>query len=307
MITYVLGDIFTSPVAVLVNTVNTRGVMGMGIAKDFKTYFPEMFVQYQRLCELGELRIGRLFYYRSAHKSVLNFPTKRHWRDKSSLEILKAGLETFIDRYEEYSITSIAFPQLGCGNGELNWDYQVRPLMERFLGDLPIKVYIHLYDGNREFVEHRSTSDMKAWLQSEPEALPFSEVWEDILESVTSEHVTPKRWHLGNHDDEAALYFEMPAGSVLISSDDLRSVWYQLRSVGFLAITDLPDHISAVGEELLELLTALGYIQPAEYSSVSTLENAAGVPTMDFVRGIKLVPRPSSEYSTNQLSLFGVA
>jgi len=86
-----------------------------------------------------------LHVYHAADKIIVNFPTKKHWRNPSQLIYIEAGLETFVADYERYGITSVAFPQLGCGNGELGWEGQVKPVMERYLKDLPIPVYIHLY------------------------------------------------------------------------------------------------------------------------------------------------------------------
>ena len=91
---------FTSPAAVLVNTVNIVGIME-GIAKDFKAIYPDMFEIYQAACEKRHFTIGSLLLYRSEHKSVLNFPTKRHWKAKSQLPDIEAGLKTFVQRYEE--------------------------------------------------------------------------------------------------------------------------------------------------------------------------------------------------------------
>src|SRR3954452_18416008 len=116
MITFVRGDLFESPARVLVNTVNTVGVMGKGIALMFKTIYPEMFERYRALCEAKQLDVGKLWLYKTAHKWVLNFPTKKHWRSASNLEYVEAGLEKFVSSYAEQRITSIAFPELGCGN-----------------------------------------------------------------------------------------------------------------------------------------------------------------------------------------------
>jgi len=131
--------------SVLVNTVNTVGVMGKGLAREFKGYFREMFEEYRHQCEEGTLVTGSLHFYRGRHKSVLDFPTKRHWRQRALLADVEAGLRTFVARYMDYSISSIAFPQLGWGNGEFKWEQDVRPLMERYLRELPIDIYIHIY------------------------------------------------------------------------------------------------------------------------------------------------------------------
>ena len=146
MITYVASDLFQSPAQVLVNTVNTVGVMGKGIALQFMRIYPEMFKQYQIYCEKGQFDIGQLWLYKSPQKWVLNFPTKRDWHDKSKIEYVEAGLKRFIEIYEPEGITSISFPRLGCGLGGLDWENEVRPLMERYLGSLPIEIIIHVPD-----------------------------------------------------------------------------------------------------------------------------------------------------------------
>lgn len=176
MITYVKGDLLRSPAKVLVNTVNTVGVMGKGIAYDFKRIYPEMFSQYQHYCENGLLKIGKLWLYKTPHKWILNFPTKRHWRNKSKVEYLEAGLEKFANTYDSKGIVSISFPQLGCGNGELDWGSQVQPLMEKYLRRLPIDIYIHHYEKtDKSIPEHRRVSEMKQWLRSEPRFLPLAD------------------------------------------------------------------------------------------------------------------------------------
>ena len=103
MITYVDFSLFDSPARVIVNTVNTVGVMGKGVAKEFKRVYPEMFTEYQKLCEGGQFNIGELFLYKTNHKWVLNFPTKKHWRNRSQLAYVKDGLGKFVDIYKDAS------------------------------------------------------------------------------------------------------------------------------------------------------------------------------------------------------------
>lgn len=143
MISYVSGNLFQSPAQVLVNTVNTVGVMGKGIAFDFKRLFPEMYQQYRELCEQNQFKIGMLWLYKSPNKWVLNFPTKKHWRHPSHVEYIEAGLQKFVNSYTNLGIHSIAFPSLGCGNGQLDFETQVKPLMEKYLRNLPIEVFIY--------------------------------------------------------------------------------------------------------------------------------------------------------------------
>ena len=151
MITYVVGDLFTSPAKVLVNTVNTVGVMGKGIAYDFKRIYPEMFKEYQYFCEQGMFNTGQLWLYKTPHKWILNFPTKKHWRNKSEIEYLEKGLRKFADTYDKKGIESISFPMLGCGYGGLDWEREVQPLMEEYLQPLPINVYIHVFPKGSNF------------------------------------------------------------------------------------------------------------------------------------------------------------
>lgn len=141
MITYVKGDIFSSPAKILVNTVNTVGVMGKGIALEFKKRYPEMFYEYQELCKEKKYDIGSLLLWKKSEKWVLLFPTKRHWRQPSRLEYIEAGLQKFADNWDKLGADSIAFPRLGCGNGALDWD-DVRPVMERYLAKIPLQIYI---------------------------------------------------------------------------------------------------------------------------------------------------------------------
>jgi O-acetyl-ADP-ribose deacetylase (regulator of RNase III) len=94
--------------------------MGKGIAKDFKLKYPEMYQQYRQFCQKGSLKIGTLWIYRTSPKWILTFPTKEHWKNPSRLEFIEIGLQKFVQTYEKQKIQSIAFPKLGCGNGQLN-------------------------------------------------------------------------------------------------------------------------------------------------------------------------------------------
>ncbi len=146
MITYFQGDIFQSSARVLVNPVNTAGVMGKGLALAFKKRYPAMFEAYRTLCETGQFQVGDLWLYKAPDKWILNFPTKRHWREKSTLAIIETGLQKFVAIYAETGIESVAFPMLGSGLGGLDWETQVRPLMERYLGSLAIEIVIYVSD-----------------------------------------------------------------------------------------------------------------------------------------------------------------
>lgn len=143
MIHYVSGNIFNSPAQTLVNPVNTVGVMGKGLALEFRRRYPNMFDEYKNQCRDGWLHVGDLMLWRAKDYFVLNFPTKKHWKDPSSLIYVEAGLLSFVNKYESYGVSSIAFPKLGCGNGGLDWK-AVKPVMELYLQELPIDVYIYV-------------------------------------------------------------------------------------------------------------------------------------------------------------------
>ena len=122
MIKVLTGNILESSAQTLVNTVNCVGVMGKGIALEFKNRFPEMFKDYEQKCKRGEVLLGRPYLYKSLLPPwILNFPTKGHWRFLSNLQDIIRGLRFLIKYYREWGITSIAVPPLGCGHGQLEW------------------------------------------------------------------------------------------------------------------------------------------------------------------------------------------
>ncbi len=124
------GNLLSSDVDALVNTVNTDGVMGKGLALQFKKAFPENFASYERACRAGEVAIGQMFVVRrlASPRFIINFPTKKHWRQPSRLEFIKSGLADLVRHVRTLGIESIAIPPLGCGNGGLSWS-DVRPLI----------------------------------------------------------------------------------------------------------------------------------------------------------------------------------
>ncbi len=149
MLQIINASIFDSPAQTLVNTVNTVGVMGKGIAKEYKKRYPQMFKEYKHLCETRKMEIGSLHIWRG-NRWVLNFPTKTTWKKPSKIEYVEDGLKTFVQWYARMGIRSISFPPLGCGNGNLCWD-EVKPLMLRYLLNLDISVYIHDWQVSSEF------------------------------------------------------------------------------------------------------------------------------------------------------------
>lgn len=146
MIEYKTGDIIAEEAEALVNTVNCVGVMGRGIALQFKKAFPENFASYASACKRGNVQPGRMHVFETGQfypHYIINFPTKRHWRGKSRMEDIDAGLIALAQEIRERNIRSIAIPPLGSGLGGLDWS-KVRPRIESVLrefGDLKVIVF----------------------------------------------------------------------------------------------------------------------------------------------------------------------
>lgn len=147
MIRYVNGDLFKSKADALVNPVNSVGVMGAGLAKKFKEKYPDMFDKYRELCKQGKFYGGYIHIYqiRGEKRFIVNFATKEHWKDKSKIEYIIAGLATLHDilRYTPIPIKSIAIPALGCGYGGLKWD-EVKEAIEDYLSDVSCNVEVYI-------------------------------------------------------------------------------------------------------------------------------------------------------------------
>lgn len=265
MLSYVSGDLFESPAQTLVNTVNTVGVMGKGIALTFKRLFPDMFCEYQSLCEQGQLRIGSLHVYPTDTKIILNFPTKEHWRNPSKLSYIEAGLKTFVGTYEAAGIHSVAFPPLGCGNGELDYA-EVRPLMEQYLAPLPIRIYLYAPLPRTAVPEHRKPDAIATWLRRSPSSLALDEVWRDLREHFTertSVHTIARegRFEVQTADDGDQLRLWTPGRTYRVGRDDLRELWAQLREYGTVTSASVPAEIAKRAPYLLAILNVLPYVR----------------------------------------------
>ena len=153
-----VGDLLESPAQTLVNTVNCVGVMGKGIALEFKRNFPEMYQDYLKRCKARQVQLGKPYLFPEPRemgqlsllpdpespeqRRILNFPTKNHWRSRSYLTDIEAGLAHLEQHYRTWGILSLAVPALGCGNGGLTWQ-AVGPILYRHLNrlDIPIELY----------------------------------------------------------------------------------------------------------------------------------------------------------------------
>ena len=123
MLEFTQGDMFEAPADIRVNTVNCVGVMGAGVALAFKQRYPEMFKDYQYACKDGQVRPGRMYVWKSLEGDwIINFPTKRDWRDPSRYEDIEAGLDDLRAYLDGVGPVTVALPALGCGHGGLDWD-----------------------------------------------------------------------------------------------------------------------------------------------------------------------------------------
>ena len=300
MIWYIEGDLLESPAKVLVNTVNTVGVMGKGIALRFKRVYPEMFKAYRHHCEQENLAIGRLHLYKTRHKWILNFPTKKHWRQPSRVEYIESGLRKFAEVYAERGITNVAFPALGCGNGELDFESQVKPLMQRYLGNLSIPTFIYL--GKRPVYppEHKDAKRIAEWLRSEPAALPFDEVWVDIknILHVRSNYRTRVKGNAFTAfaaDNPPLITIRSTSRSYRIVTDEVRRFWQQLRDFGFTYSSISSEHRRF--SYLMPIFQELPYVHAVKMSG--SMRRFRTNPAA----GLQVVPPPLTDGLTTR-SLF---
>lgn len=145
MINYLTGDIFESECQALVNPVNCMGVMGAGLAKEFKKKFPFNFHQYRLACQDGEIVLGFMFTTHEAgsDKWIINFPTKKHWNDRSNIREIKWGLTDLRNTLGRMSLGSVALPAVGCGLGGLKWK-EVKKEIELVFSLSPLRVDVYL-------------------------------------------------------------------------------------------------------------------------------------------------------------------
>lgn len=259
MIEYIEGNIFNSPAQVIVNTVNTVGVMGKGLALSFKKRYPKMFEAYKRACDKHQLTIGKLMLYYAPDHWILMFPTKENWRNPSKLEYLEAGLHKFVNTYAEKGITSIAFPKLGCGNGELLWR-DVKPVMEKYLKQLPITVYIYVGMDVAQFPEHRMQEETVEWLRKNARDMSFTGLCDDLKHSMAllpyqfaaNDSTCFAAWNNGVAISKDA----QPIG--IISEDEMFCLWDQLRVNGIISLAETNELHSL----FYHLLNHMGYLSP---------------------------------------------
>jgi len=216
MVKVLIGDMFKSKAQTLVNTVNCVGIMGKGIALEFKKRFPEMHEDYVRRCEAKEVKLGQPYLYRSLLPPwILNFPTKDHWRSVSRLEDIVRGLRYLERHHREWGITSLAVPPLGCGQGQLEWRV-VGPTLYRHLKQLgiPVELYAPYGTPHEEmqptFLEQTPVEE-KAGARGDP-ASRMKPAWVALVKIL--EDIESERYHypVGRTSFQKIAYFATESG-----------------------------------------------------------------------------------------------
>ena len=276
MLSYIQGDLLSSPAQVQVNTVNTVGVMGKGIALQFKNKYPAMFRSYQKVCENHSLDIGNLYLWKSPEKWILMFPTKKHWRNPSKIEYIESGLKKFVENYDKLQIESIAFPKLGCGNGNLDWNI-VRPVMERYLKNLPITVYIYTDHYEEKIPEHLDSS-FTDWVHSKPRDMSFEMIKEELQKilkvnnDILFSDGTIKHIEWNEHD-----ILIHNGQTITLEEDDLCDFWDYIKNVGVIDVKKIPEKYLKYSDTVLEIFKKLNYLQPILVANKeSELKNSSG-------------------------------
>jgi O-acetyl-ADP-ribose deacetylase (regulator of RNase III) len=169
VVEFVTGNLLDADVDVLVNTVNTKGVMGKGVALQFKRAFPANYKAYRAACKAAQVVLGRMFVFDNGQLErphyIINFPTKDHWRSRSRLVDIESGLEDLRHVLTQLDVESVALPPLGCGLGGLRWS-DVRPRIDAALADLPVRVLVfepHGAPAPAEMRERRERPKMTAF------------------------------------------------------------------------------------------------------------------------------------------------
>jgi O-acetyl-ADP-ribose deacetylase (regulator of RNase III) len=272
MMIYHRTSILESTAQTVVNTVNCVGVMGKGIAADFKRRYPDMFKLYKAICNDHLLEPGKLWLWRGPHRWVLNFPTKQHWRHPSRLEWIDLGLRKFVDEYEKRGIVEISFPRLGCGNGGLDWD-DVRPVMEAHLSRLAIPVYIHDYEVDIGMPEHLTrVADEASETWRLPESFEgFVGILRLVIERAGGEmaDIESRRLFSARLLDNEDLALDTGSGSQVIDADGLRGVWLSLHR-GLLTQHSLEGSAGQDASALISLLSLLPGVRPIQIQRPKT-------------------------------------
>jgi transposase-like protein len=199
-------------------------------------------------------------------KWLLLFPTKKHWRSPSKIEYIEAGLKKFVKYYDKFGIESIAFPKLGCGNGGLDWEI-VKPIMEEYLKQLPIHVYIYVDKYEESKPEHKQPTEIEKWLRDDIEAIGFSLIKEDLKKSIQNDNEllinNSELKHISWNENNIHL---INGEEIIINEKELCDLWSYIRDVGVIETKDIPNRFEKYGEIILDIFKKLDYLQPITIS-----------------------------------------
>jgi uncharacterized protein YwgA/O-acetyl-ADP-ribose deacetylase (regulator of RNase III) len=216
MVQVIIGDMFQSTAQTLVNTVNCVGVMGKGIALEFKKRFPDMYEDYVRRCHAKAVQLGRPYLYRRPTPPwILNFPTKDHWRSVSRLEDIVRGLHYLEQHYQQWGITSLAVPPLGCGQGQLEWRV-VGPTLYRHLKglDIPVELYAPYGTPHEElqptFLDRLVDVPEPNSRKQQPERMQPG--WIALVQILAQIEAEPYHWLIGRTTFQKIAYFATEVG-----------------------------------------------------------------------------------------------
>jgi len=198
-----IGDILKSKAQTLVNTVNCVGIMGKGIALEFKKRFPDMFKDYGERCARGDVKLGQPYLYKGLFgQQIVNFPTKDHWKSLSRISDIEEGLDYLLKHYEQWGITSIAIPPLGCGNGQLEWK-AVGPLIYNRAKQMDVPVEIYAPYGTNPahltvlFLENMSADSSAGLSTQRSSRMGLNPAWLGLIEIVRRIEQQPYHWPVG--------------------------------------------------------------------------------------------------------------
>jgi O-acetyl-ADP-ribose deacetylase (regulator of RNase III)/uncharacterized protein YwgA len=232
-----VGDILQSKAQTLINTVNCVGIMGKGIALEYKKQFPHMFQDYVERCERKEVKLGVPYLYKTLFPpQIINFPTKDHWKSVSRIADIERGLQVLVSQYKSWGITSLAIPPLGCGNGQLEWK-DVGPLIYRYAGqmDIPVELYAPYGTSPRELTMEFLSQNSRVTHHNNGRTVQtaINPAWVALVEILHRLEAQPYHWPTGRTIFQKLAYvatrqglptgFVYQKGSFGPFSDDLKN------------------------------------------------------------------------------------
>lgn len=291
MITLVYSDRLFSAAQVLVCTTSLLG----SVETAFKRHFPEMVEPYQLLCQQDHMGSGRLFIHRTLHKWVMALPVRNHPRAAASPDMIEAGLQKFAASFAEYGLTSVAFPDFS--DDGLDWENDIRPLVESYLVPLPVTIYIHRPPITSHSLPDYSARVLRRWLNTPPRHVTFTDFMNNLehvlkqqrdFETLDAPHER-FRVTLTTRANRTSIKLLIPTDApVFISENQLKDLWHYIVRAGYTMPRNLPAGLEAAGEYIVALFSALDTVYPV------TLAASDGEP----VTGLHYVPPVDRDYES---------